>query len=127
MNRDNSAQEDAKRLGEALVERAKGDAQRLETQAQEAAGELRERARTIADLEDGGEKTLLGAAEAIYAKEVEVGNCGVDGRGRPAGWPLSYLALRFGNECAVHLADERHERDLPPGRYRALLVFTRID
>ncbi len=128
MKLDSSAQEDAQRLGEALVERATADAERLKTQALEAAEGLLGKARAVAELNKGDEGTLLGTAAAVYAKEFEVGNCGVDGHGRPAGWPLNCLELRFGNNFVAHLADGRlRDRDLLPGRYRALLVLTRID
>ena len=125
MKLDSSAQEDAQRFGEALLEAAKRDADRLEKQARDAAEELAERSRTVSDLNKGNEGTLLGTAAAVYAKEFAVDDSGYTGAER--GWPLEALHLCFNNQHVVQLEDPRAARRLPAGSYRALLVFTRID
>lgn len=126
MKLDSSAQEDAQRLGGALVEGAKRDADRLQTAAREAAEGLEAKARAVEVFNKGNEGTLLGTAAAVYAKEFLV----TDDRqmGAEPGWPLEQLELRFPNQYVVKLCEDRNTgRRLPPGRYRALLVFTRID
>ncbi len=129
MKLDDSAVEHAKQLGEALIAGAKDAADRLEGQARDAAEELAERTRAVVALNKGDEGTLLGTAAAIYAKEFTARDEGYISRDdRRLGWPLALLELRFANQHVVQFcADRDIDHDLPPGRYRALLVFTRID
>ena len=129
MKLDDSAQKAAQRLGEALVEGAKRDAERLQTAAQEATEGLLERARHVQALNNSGEGTLLGTARAVFAKEFTARDEGFKGGdGQRLGWPLALLELRFGNNHVVQLCDDRDiSHDLPPGRYRALVIFTRLD
>lgn len=125
MKLDSSSHEDARRLGEALVERATEAAERLKTQARQDAEGLLEKARHVDAISKCANGTLFGTAAGLYAKEFTVET--VDKTSQP-GWPLDHLDLRFQNNWLVTLAsDHRCERLLPPGRYRALLVFTRID
>jgi hypothetical protein len=124
MKLDSSIQEDAQRLAAALVERANEDGRQLRDAAQDAVIQLEAKALAVDDLNKGAEKTLLGTAEALYASEFTV----EDSRLQSApGRSLEHLELRFEHQHVVKLADDRNTgRHLPPGRYRALLVFTRI-
>lgn len=125
MKLDSFAQEDAQRLGEALVERARADADRLKAAAHEASVQLSAKARLVVALNEADEGTLLGAT-ALYAEELTV----VDDRQNlgERGWPLEQLELRFPSRHIIQFCGDRNTgRRLAPGRYRALLVFTRID
>lgn len=67
-------------------------------------------------------------AAALYASEFTVPSYSVAGRDDvEAGLPLDYLALRFRNSFVVSLCEDIGGHDLPPGRYRAELLLTRID